>query len=214
LEIFNYNYISETEKASYYQPNIPSSYRTISFLPFFAKIFERLVLKRILPYITSNNILPNTQFGFHASYSTTHQLYRLVYAISFSLEKKKYCSSVFLDVSQAFDRVWHEGLLYKHKCFLPPTYYLLIKSYLTDRHFQYKFDSSFSNVADINAGVPQGGILSPILYNINAADQPSFPYTSVADKEIMSIHDDPQTVSSNLQSHFELMSNWYKKMAS
>jgi hypothetical protein len=62
-------------------PDILSSYRPISLLPFFAKIFERLVLKRILPYITSNNILPNTQFGFRASHSTTHQLHKLVDAI-------------------------------------------------------------------------------------------------------------------------------------
>jgi hypothetical protein len=53
-------------------------------LPFFAKIFESLILKRILPYIFSNN----TQFGFRASHATTDQLHRLVDAISFSLEKK------------------------------------------------------------------------------------------------------------------------------
>jgi hypothetical protein len=93
-------------------------------LPFFAKIFERLILKRILSYIFSNSIIPNTQFGFRASHATTHQLHRLVDAISFSLEKKKYCSCVFLDVSQVFDRVWHEGLLFKLKAFLPTTYFL------------------------------------------------------------------------------------------
>jgi len=98
-------------------------------------------------------------------------------------------------VSQAFDRVWHEGLIYKLKLFLPPTYYLLIKSYLTDRHFQVRFGSSFSNIANINAGVPQGGILSPILYNIYAADQPTYLNTTVDefsdDKAIIAINEDP-----------------------
>jgi hypothetical protein len=61
--------------------DIPSSYKPVSLLPFFAQIFERLVLKIILPCITSNNILPNTQFSFRASHSTTHQLHRLVDAI-------------------------------------------------------------------------------------------------------------------------------------
>uniref|UniRef100_A0A2H8TKI9 Putative RNA-directed DNA polymerase from transposon X-element n=1 Tax=Melanaphis sacchari TaxID=742174 RepID=A0A2H8TKI9_9HEMI len=194
-------------------PDLPSSYRPISLLPFFAKIFERLILKRILPCIYSSNVLPNTQFGFRANHSTTHQLHRLVDAISFSLEKKKYCSCVFLDVSQAFDRVWHEGLLYKLKLFLPPTYYLLIKSYLTDRHFQVRFGSSVSNIANINAGVPQGGILSPILYNIYAADQPTSLNTTVAefadDKAIIAIHEDPISASQNLQHHLNLLSNWY-----
>ncbi|KAL4083691.1 hypothetical protein QTP88_029007 [Uroleucon formosanum] len=196
-------------------PDILSSYRPISLLPFFAKIFERLILKRILPYIFSNNIIPNTQFGFRASHATTHQLHRLVDAISFSLEKKKYCSCVFLDVSQAFDRVWHEGLLFKLKAFLPTTYFLLIKSYLTDRHFQVKFGSSFSNIEKISAGVPQGGILSPILYNVYAADQPTSPTTSVAefadDKAIISVHEDSHIASLNLQNHLDLMSVWYNK---
>lgn len=174
-------------------------------------MFKRLILKRILPCIHSSNVLPNTQFGFRANHSTTHQLHRLIDAISFSLEKKKYCSCVFLDVSQAFDRVWHEGLFYELKLFLSPTYYLLIKSYLTDRHFQVRFGSSVSNIANINAGVPQGGILSPILYNIYAADQPTSLNTTVAefadDKAIIAIHEDPISASLNLQHHLNLLSS-------
>jgi len=196
-------------------PDISSSYRPISLLPFFSKILERLILKRILPYISDNSILPNTQFGFRSSHSSIHQLHRLVDAISFSLEKKKYCSCVFLDISQAFDRVWHEGLLYKIKPIFHPTYYLLIKSYLTDRYFQVRVGTSFSGLAKISAGVPQGGILSPLLYNIYAADQPTSPYTTVAefadDKAIISIHDNPHIASLNLQLHLDLMADWYKK---
>lgn len=81
----------------------PSSFCLISLLPFFAKIQEKLKLKKMLPYISSNKILPDTQFGFHASHFTTHQLHRLVNAISYTLEENKYYSSVFLEISQAFD---------------------------------------------------------------------------------------------------------------
>ncbi|KAL4119440.1 hypothetical protein QTP88_012249 [Uroleucon formosanum] len=114
----------------------PTSFRPISLLPFFSKVLERLILKRLMPHIITNNILPNTQFGFRNSHRTIHQLYRVVYVISTSLEKKLYCSCIFLDVAQAFDRVWHEGLQYKLKKCLPSPLYLLIKSYLTDKHFQ------------------------------------------------------------------------------
>jgi exonuclease III len=76
-------------------PDLPSSYRPISLLPFFAKIFERLILKRIFPCIYSSNVLPNTQFGFRANHSTTHQLHRLVDAISLSLEKKNTALAYF-----------------------------------------------------------------------------------------------------------------------
>jgi len=89
---------------------------------------------------------------------------------------------------------------------------LLIKSYLTDRHFQVRFGSSFSNIANINAGVPQGRILSPILYNAFDADQLSSLNTSVAefadDKEIIAIHEDLVFTSQNLQRYLNLMSNW------
>lgn len=108
-------------------------------------------------------------------------MHRLVDAISYALEQKLNCSCVFLSISQAFDRVWHDGLLYKIKKFLPPAYYLIIKSYLIERHFQIRYGSALSDIAVINAGIPQGGILSPILYNFYASDQPTTPFTSVAD---------------------------------
>ncbi|KAL4136299.1 hypothetical protein QTP88_007847 [Uroleucon formosanum] len=194
-------------------PDLATSYRPISLLPFFAKILEKLILKRILPSISENKILPDHQFGFRQSHSTIHQAHRIVDAISFSLEKKLYCTCVFLDVSQAFDKVWHHGLLFKLKQFLHPSYYLLIKSYLTNRNFRVSYGSSVSSIASINAGVPQGGILSPILYNIYASDQPTTPHTLTAeyadDKAIISINADPLIASRNLQNHLHLMEKWY-----
>jgi len=86
-------------------PDSTSSFRPISLLPLFSKTLERLLLKRILPSITSNSILPDSQFGFRNAHSTIHQAHRLVDSISFALEKKLYCTCAFLDISQTFDRV-------------------------------------------------------------------------------------------------------------
>lgn len=202
-----------------HKPNKPadstSSYRPISLLPFLAKILEKLILKRILSIISDKKVLPDYQFGFRSSHSTTHQLHRVVDAISFSLEKKLFCTAAFLDISQAFDRVWHDGLLHKLKTIIPSPFYLLIKSYLTERTFQIRYGSDTSSIGSISAGVPQGGILSPILYNIFAADQPITPNTSVADyaddKVILSMNDNPLIASENLQTHLDLMENWYTK---
>lgn len=78
-----------------------------------------------------------------------------------------------------------------------------------------RFGSYFSNVANINAGVPQVGILSTILYNIYFADQPTSLNTTVVefagDKAIIEIHKDPISVSLNLQHHLNLISNRYDK---
>jgi len=67
-----------------------------------------------------------------------------------------------------------------------------------DRYFQVRVGTSHSGSAKISAGVPQSGILSPLLFNIYAADQPTSPFTTVAeyanDKAIISIHDNPQHI--------------------
>jgi len=93
----------------------------------------------------------------------------------------------FIHISQAFDRVWHEGLLFKLKQFLHPTYYVIrytLYSYLTDRHSQVHYGFLDSNITGIVADVPQGGILSlnPLrhLY-IRPTGQPTTPNTLVAD---------------------------------
>ncbi|KAL4125770.1 hypothetical protein QTP88_010010 [Uroleucon formosanum] len=170
-------------------PDLPKSYRPISLLLYFLKICER------------------------AKHSTVHQVHRAIDAISTSLENKCYCTCAFLDISQAFDKVWHEGLLFKLRKFLPTTLFLLMESYLTDRHFQIRQGSATSNIATISAGVPQGGVLSPILFNIYAADQPSTQNTIVADyaddKVILSVHNDPIIASRNLQSHLNLLSKCF-----
>jgi len=85
---------------------------------------------------------------------------------------------------------------------LHPGFYLIIKSYLSNRHFQIRFGNALSTISNISAGVPQGGILSPLLYNIYTADQPTTLNTLVADyaddKAIISINSNPEIASHNL----------------
>jgi len=98
---------------------------------------------------------------------------------------------------------------------LHPVFYLIIKSYLSNRHFQIKFSNAHSTISNISAGVPKGGILSPVLYNIYAADQPTTLNTLVADyaddKVIISINSNPEITSHNLQNYLTLREDWYTK---
>jgi len=111
-----------------------------------------------------------SQFGFRSERSTIHQIHRIVDKISFSSEKKQYCTGAFLDVSKAFNRVWHAGLLFKLKIILPSSYYLILKFYLEDRFFSVRYGSSTSSPKSINAGVPQGAVTASLLFNIFISD--------------------------------------------
>lgn len=151
------------------------SYRPISLLPIMSKLFEKLFLKRIKPIIEEKNLLPNHQFGFRQKHSTIEQVHRLIDIIEKALEGEEVCSTIFLDVSQAFDKVWHEGLLYKLNQLLPVQYANLLKSYITDRMFRVNHGADYSDFKDIKAGVPQGSVLGPILYLLFTSDIPQTP---------------------------------------
>jgi len=177
----------------------PSSYTPISLLPFFSKLFEKLILTRIYPIIKEKKLIPDTQFGFREHHSTIHQIHHLADTIACSLEKKLYTSAVFLDISQTFDKVWHPGLLFKLKSFLPSSYYLFFKSYFSERHSLVRSGTEHSSISSTLAGVPQGAVASPTLFNLYSADQPTNPNTQIAeyadDKVIFSSHTDPGLVS-------------------
>jgi hypothetical protein len=95
--------------------HLPSSYRSIGLLPIKGKILEKLILKCLYPILDSQNTILDHQFGFRSLHSTVLQCQRVVDVIASFLELKQYCTAAFLDVKQAFDQVWHEGLLFKLK---------------------------------------------------------------------------------------------------
>lgn len=193
-------------------PNEISSFRPISLLPVLSKVFEKLLLKRLHNLLNENEILPDHQFGFRTAHSTIEQLHRVVEIIRQSLENKQYCSAAFLDVSQAFDKVWYDGLLYKIKKVLPHSCFRLLKSYLTNRRFQIKFQEILTPFNNINSGVPQGSVLGPFLYTLFTADLPVHPGTSIAtfadDTAVLAVHDNPLLASQYLQAGLNGISTW------
>jgi len=125
------------------------------------------------------------------------------------------CTSVFLDIQQAFDKIWQRGLLYKLKLRLPDHLYLLLKSYLSERYFQVKIDDELSDYHSIRAGVPQGSVLGPLLYLIYTADVPTTQDTLMAtfadDIAILSSDPDPVSANENPQHHLNLLQIWLEQ---
>jgi len=152
--------------------NLVQSYRPISLLPTFSKIFERIFLSRIMGVRSVQDAIPDHQFGFRHHHGTPEQVHRAVQHILDAFENKQYSSAIFLDVKEAFDRVWHDGLLYKLKSLLPTSHFLLLKSYLLDRSFMVEVRGERSRIRMVRAGVPQGSVLGPVLYTLFTSDLP------------------------------------------
>lgn len=192
-----------------------SSYRPISLLPTISKALEKLLLQRLNVHINENNLIPNYQFGFRKFHSTIEQVHRIVNEINKGLEESKYCSAAFIDVAQAFDKVWHTGLLYKIKRSLPSEFYIILKSYLLERFFQVKQQEAYSKLHPAQSGVPQGSVLGPVLYLLYTADLPSSKNVTTAtyadDTAVITSHEDHEKASEVLQEHLTKLSNEFKR---
>lgn len=131
------------------------------------------------------------------------------------MENKLYCSSVFLDVKQAFDRVWHQGLLFKLKHLLPTPFYLLLKSYLSGRSFYVNINGDESEIVRINAGIPQGSVLGPVLYTIFTSDMPISDNVTIAtyadDTAILASSNCPNDASNIIQKQLDETGKWLDK---
>jgi len=115
-------------------PENVASNRPISLFLSLSKLLEKLLLKRLKPIIEEKILYQKislvSQQTFNNRSSTSS-----FYVISKTLEEKKYCYGIFLDIVQAFDKVWHKGFLIKLRDQLPHTWYALLESYLTDCQF-------------------------------------------------------------------------------
>ena len=196
------------------KPNsLPESYRPISLLPTLSKLLERIMLHRMKPYL---KIIPHHQFGFKPHHSTCHQLQRISEIIVNGFENKKYTTTAFLDIAQAFDKVWHQGLMSKLTKLKMPTYlYNIITSFITNRTFKVRIDTDTSEEHPIKAGVPQGSVLGPTLFNIFCYDIPVPQKSQLAmyadDTVILTQHKNLENSITDLQISLDQISDWFTR---
>ena len=146
-------------------------YRPISLLPTLSKLCESIIHERLLSHCISNDLISSKQAAYLKGDSTLSQLIYLVHNIRLAWGQKNIANTVFLDISAAFDKVWHAGLLAKlAQIGVEGSFHAILKSYLENRRQRVVIDSVYSEELPIKAGIPQGSRLGPLLFIIYIND--------------------------------------------
>lgn len=157
----------------------PASYRPISLLSALSKVAERIMHKKLLRKTAALRVLPAEQFGFRPGRGSPEQLLKLLTFIAKNMDERAHRSTmlVALDLTKAFDTIWHEGLIYKLAHFGFPEWILKwTHSYLSGRSMRVHSHGVISLLGALLYGVPQGSVMGPLYYILYTADMPMLPF--------------------------------------
>ena len=193
------------------------SYRPISLLSPSAKVLEKI----ILPDIAAKVPLKTHQHGFRKLHSTTTSaLQEVNFHIRRGLNMKAPCNRtvlVAIDLSRAFDTVCHEKLLFDIlNLDISPILKKFLASYLRGRQQYVEFRGSKSKYRIVRQGVPQGGVLSPLLFNLYMSSMPDPPGNIVIvsyadDCQVMSFGPKFQNICEEINPYLDQLTKWFKE---
>ena len=148
-----------------------TNYRPVSLLSCCGKLLEKIIFKHMYNFFVENKLLYKYQSVFLPKHLTTFQLVDIYHHICQSFDSKQFSCMVFCDISKAFDRVWHKGLLFKlRQNGIEGIILKWLSNYLSNRSQNVVLQSATSSSKQITAGVQQGSVLGPLLFLVYVND--------------------------------------------
>ena len=186
-----------------------------------SKIFEKLVNNRVVGHLEKCGLFSDFQYGFRSSRSTADLLTVVTDRIARAFSRSGATRAVALDISKAFDRVWHAGLLHKLKSYGISGQIFDLISFLSNSKLRVVLDGKSSQEYPVNVGAPQGSILGPTLFLLCINDLPDDVICDIAiyadDTNLYSKCDRASDLwqqlelASELESDLRDMVDWSKK---
>ena len=167
-DVFRHAFVTPVVKKPGLDASAASSYRPISNLSVLSKLLERLVVRQLVNYLTSADLLPSLQSGFRAGHSTETAVLRVLSDILHAVDCGDVAALVLLDLSAAFDTVDHDILLQRLQVTfgIGDVAHRWIRSYLSGRTQRVRLGAKKSSITHLVCGVPQGCVLG--LYTVRS----------------------------------------------
>ena len=143
----------------------PAHFRPIALTICICKLMEKMIYVRFAHYLETNNILSSTQFGYRTMRSTEDALVKLETAITNAFINRRHLIAIFFDLEKAYDTTWRYGILETvYESGIRGPLALFIQNFLRNRSFKVKIGAETSTAFPQEQGVPQGSVLSCLLF--------------------------------------------------